>query len=292
MLVRKDASKKMTSDVIAMDGKHLKRTFDTIKEKSALHLLTAFHTALGLVLGQQMVDSKTNEITVIPELLKRLDIRGKTLTLDAMGCQYKICDQIVEQGGDFVIGLKGNQGSVRKACEKRFEYAESQLFDTDIKGQPFICDEVIEEPSSTEHGRIETRRVTTLTPGEHFLNTHPQWKTIQSFVRVISERIIHGVRQTETRFFIASPAPNHVALVRDAIRAHWMIENRLHWSLDTTFREDDSRIRTGTGPHIMAALKRAALGILHNAPSKDSLKIKRQRAGWNLSFLLKSFGFS
>ena len=277
--------------VIAVDGKRLRRTFDKVKDKSALHLLSAFSTEMGLVLGQKAVPEGSNEITVLPGFLKLLDLKGKTVTIDAMGCQYKICDQIIRQGGDFVIGLKQNQKTLFEYAETRFRSAERRDFHS-VKGEPLVHGH--HDSHDKGHGRIEKRIVTTLAPSDFFYREHAQWKSIKSLVQVRSERTMTGTNTShETRFYISSFAPENAALIAASIRAHWMVENTLHWTLDMTFKEDDSRARKNHIPQNLAALRRTGIGILKNDKTpRLSLKMKRMKCGWDPHFIPLTLGFS
>ncbi len=222
-------------EIIPIDGKTLRHSYDTASEKKAIQMVSAWSTKNKLVLGQLKVDKKSNEITAIPSLLNKLKIKGCIVTLDAMGCQKKIVEQIIEQDGDYLITLKKNQSSLYEASEELFIQALA-FHDSGLTYENFNEDNL-------SHGREETRAITVLNNIGHLVDPESKWKNLKSIIRVDSLRVDHkGKVKFEQRYFISS-------LVLDAksfakiIRTHRSIENQLNWVLDVQFNEDDSRIR-------------------------------------------------
>jgi predicted transposase YbfD/YdcC len=256
----------LQSEIIAIDGKTLARSGDKDADKKALHLVSAWATQHGVVLGQFATAEKSNEITAIPELLKILDIRGATVTIDAMGCQKTIAQQVRDQGGDYVLAVKGNQKGLHRLLKFYFGRGHQNLqrskLTTKEKG----------------HGRRETRTYTVLKAPTA---VGRRWPDAQSIVRVRRRSTSQGKTTEEVRFFISSLAPEAEHLAR-CVREHWGIENQLHWSLDVTFNEDQSRIRQGHAAENAALLRRLALSILkQDTRYKHSLRGKRLRAAYD-----------
>jgi len=264
--------------VVAIDGKTVRRSFDRAGNKGAVHMVSAWSSAQKLVLGARAVDEKSNEITAIPELLDLLALKGAIVTIDAMGCQRKIAGTIIDKGADYVFGLKGNQGTLREDVELLFdeqmtngfkELSVSNTADTDAG-----------------HGRIETREVFA-TADIGWLKERHDWKGLTSIVMILSARETAKGIERERRFYISS-LPADAEKLGAAIRAHWGVENGLHWVLDVNFRDDDCRIRKKNAPANFTAIKRATLNALRKAPGNDSLKSKRLVAAWDESFLAKT----
>ena len=257
----KSVSQVLKGEVVAIDGKTLKHSYDRGADKGAIHMVSAWASANRLVLGQSKVNEKSNEITAIPELLKLLDINGCIVTIDAMGCQKEIASQIIEQGADYVLALKGNQGGL-------FEDVDHDFCQSIDKG----------------HGRLEIRRCWTLSNLD-YLTQLPLWSGLQTIALVQSERRINGKVSTENRYYISS-LPSNAALIANAVRTHWSIENSLHWVLDVSFHEDASRIRKDNSPENMAMLRHFALNLLsRDKSSKFSMRAKRNKAAWDLAYL-------
>jgi predicted transposase YbfD/YdcC len=232
-----------------------------------------------LVLAQQRVERKSNEITAIPELLNLLDISGAIITLDAMGTQRAIAEQIIDQGGDYILALKGNQGSLHKSVKAFFETAEQSQW----AGIDFSHSDCTE----AGHHRIEHRQVCAVPLSQvPTLPNRSKWKGFATVVMVKRARQLWNKTTTEVCFYITSLAADAALLAR-AIRCHWSIENSLHWVLDVIFQEDQSRIRNGHGPENIGLLRRLSLNLLKREPSKQSLKQKRYRAAMNNDFLVK-----
>lgn len=261
------------SDIVAIDGKTMRRSLDKANGKAAVHLVSAFASANGLVLGQVKVDDKSNEITAIPALLKRLALSGCLVTIDAMGCQKAIARQLHEAGADYLLSLKGNHGQLHDDVQRYFDYADS------LPEPPPVHDDV-----DAGHGRIERRRVQCV--AVNWLTERSQWPGLQSLVRVRSERHIGDKISHETRYFICSRPVDDLLRVAQAVRRHWSIENQLHWCLDIAFNEDQQRMRTGHAAANMALLNKIALNLLKHSASKVGIKGRRKRAGWDDRFLL------
>jgi predicted transposase YbfD/YdcC len=271
--------------LIAIDGKTLRHSFDTAAGKGALHLVSAWATENRLLLGQQAVDTKSNEITAIPELLKILDLTGAIVTIDAMGCQKEIAALIEDGGADFVLTLKDNQETLCKDVEQVFH----EGLENDFAGQEHQSFRTVDD----DHGRTETRYYHVVAVPEKLAERHPLWKGLRTLGMVCSERQVGKNEPTnETRFFISSLKPKVKTFAR-AVRGHWGIENSLHWVLDVCFREDDSRLRKDHGPENLGLVRRLAASLLHNETSaKGGVACKRKQAGWNNDYLLEVLGIS
>jgi predicted transposase YbfD/YdcC len=268
---------KAADRLIAVDGKTLRRSHDG--SAKALHLVSAFATEARLVLAQVATPEKSNEITAIPELLKLLDLRGATVSIDAMGCQREIAQQIGDSGGHYLLGLKGNQGTlhddVRLFFEKFPEGSVLQTYEDVDKG----------------HGRIETRRCDMTSDIAWLQETH-NWPHVKSIVRITATRSIGDKVSTETRYYITSdtPEPSHVLA---NTRSHWAIENTLHWTLDMSFGEDACRIRKDNAPLAIATIRHVALNLLQSAKRpRESIKRLRKKAGWDNATLKRILQFS
>lgn len=259
---------------IALDGKTLRGSADAGKGEKALHLVSAFAHDAGLVLGQQAVGDKSNEIKAIPQLLDRLCLTDAIVTIDAMGTQKEIAAAIVAKGGDYVLALKGNQGTLQEDVALFFETP-----DPDADGS---------EHSTLDagHGRIEERQVLAIEPGDWLNKRHPGWPTLRSIVQVTARRTLKasGATSVEKRLYLSS-LPADAALLSGIIRHHWRIENVLHWSLDVTFRDDLCRSRADNAALNFAIVKHTAFNALKRCPEKISLKNKRKKAALNNNFL-------
>jgi len=262
----------LAGEAVAIDGKTVAGSAEATTAKKALHLVSAWATQHGVVLGQVATEDHSNEITAIPKLLQLLDVRGATVTIDAMGCQKEIARQVRDQGADYVLAVKGNQKNLAEAIDL-------QMRRTHAKDNPRSKLTTREK----NHGRTEERTYTVMrapTPVKR------QWPDAQSVVRVCRERTdAQGKKSKEVRDFVSS-LPAEVDRLAMVIRGHWGIENQLHWSLDVTFQEDESRIRVGHGPENTAFLRRLSLSILkQDTRYSDSLRCKRLRAGWQTTAL-------
>lgn len=268
------------AQTVAIDGKTLRRSYDRSSKKAAIHMVGAWATKNGIALGQVKTEDKSNEITAIPELLKLLDIHGCIVTIDAMGCQKKIARRIVDQGADYVLALKGNQGTLHDDVALFFEDASKR----DFQDIPHDSHQTVDG----DHGRVEVRRYVTVSDLD-WLEDRPEWKNLQLIGMVQSERHVGDKVTNETRYFISS-LPNDAKGFAKAVRDHWCIENQLHWGLDIAFREDDSRVRDRNAATNLAILRRFALSLCkQEKTAKVGIKIKRKRAGWNNDYLLKLF---
>jgi predicted transposase YbfD/YdcC len=257
-------------DIVAVDGKTSRRTHARSKGRQPLHLVSAWASRQRLVLGQEATDIKSNEITAIPLLLQRLELKGALVTIDAMGCQTKIAATILDRGADYLLAVKDNQPALHDDIKRYFDDAPAEEVETF-------------QTTDADHGRIEVRRhvvshkIDWLAEDSRF----PGIKTI-AMVENTVER--NGETSCERRYYISS-AILLAALFANAVRCHWHIENRLHWVLDVTFREDLSRLRTGHGPHNMGTVRHMAMNLLRSAKPGKSLKVRRKVAGWNPDYL-------
>ena len=265
-------------EVIALDGKTLRHSFDSATGQSALHLVSAWASENGISLGQLKVDGKSNEITALPALLKMLDVKGCVVTMDAMGCQKELAKQVIEQGGDYVLCLKGNQGSLHEEARYFFEEAKKMKF----RDVPYDYFETVEK----DHGRIESRRCWMVEEvAIQWLERKDQWPGLASIAAIEAQRRIGHKVTKETRYFISSLRGSAQQLA-EAARKHWGIENSLHWVLDVTMNEDQSRVRKNHAPENLALLRRLALNLIKKAkPPKKSVRGSIKRAGWNNAFL-------
>ena len=265
-------------EVVAIDGKTLRRSHDKDANKKSIHMVSAWASHNRMVLGQMKTEEKSNEITAIPALLDLLDIHGCIVTIDAMGCQKDIAGQIVDQGGEYVLSLKGNQGRLHE--EIKFFFEDS--LEDEFKGVDYRFHETVDG----DHGRVETRRYWSVSDLD-WLTEKGKWKALSTVVMVERVRDINDRISSEFSFYISSMENDPEKLAR-AIRNHWGIENSLHWVLDIAFREDESRIRKKNAPENMAVLRHMALNLLKKENSKRrSIKTKRLKAGWDNQYLLE-----
>lgn len=265
------------ADIVAIDGKTARRSHDRANGKPCIHMVSAWAAKNRLILGQVKTEDKSNEITAIPELLKTLDIKGCIVTIDAMGCQKEIAQQIVDQGADYLISLKGNQGNLHKEVQLLFEDAEKNGLN-DLSHQSYTT-------VDGGHGRVETRSFT-VTDYVDWYEEKSKWKKLTTFGMVQSIREMREETKPETRYFISS-LPLDAKKFAEAARYHWSVENCLHWGLDISFREDDCRVRKGHAPENLAILRRFALSLLKRDPvRKIGVKASRKAAGWDNDYLL------
>jgi len=245
--------------VIAVDGKTVRRSYDKTLGKNAIHLVSAWASANHLVLGQRKVEEKSNEITAIPALLQLVEVSGCIVTMDAMGCQKDLAAQIVEQGGDYVLALKDHHAHLHQDVQALFAWAEKLAF----AGLQHDYYQLINKG----HGRIEKRECWTLSDPAclQMLPDRPAWQNLQTVVKIRAERQIGEQTEVEERYYISSlPSRGSGSAERllATVPTHWEIENQVHWVLDIAFREDDSRIRIGHAPENFAVLRRIALNLL------------------------------
>lgn len=276
----KAIEKLTTGQVIAIDGKQLRRSHDQDAGKAAIYMVSAWATANQVVLGQRKVDHKSNEITAIPELLKLLDIAGCIVTIDAIGTQTEIVKTIVAGGADYLLAVKENQGNLFDDIQYLFEVDAAQGF---AQVQHSYAQKV-----NKGHGRLETRECWAIDDEEYlaYLRKGERWLGLKSIVRIIAKREIGEKVEIQISYFITSLPADAKAILK-AKRSHWKIENQLHWVLDIAFREDDSRVRKDHGPENLAVLRHLALNLLKNEKSaKGGIHAKRLQAGWNNDYLL------
>jgi predicted transposase YbfD/YdcC len=264
---------KMLEGVVAIDGKTLCNSHDDALGKSAIHMVSALATGVRLVLAQEKVAEKSNEITAIPKLLKLFEVRGNTITIDAAGCQKAIAEQIVAQEGDYVLALKGNQGTLNEDVRL---FLEAEIAKPSSKAIASVYEE-----ADAGHGRIETRKCVVSSQLD-WLEQKPQWAGLRTIAMIEETREVGEKTSIERRFFISS-LPADASKIAQAVRAHWMVENNLHWTLDVVFNEDQSRIRKDHAPENMAIVRHFTLNMLHNAQASFKgvgIKGLRKKAGW------------
>lgn len=265
----------VSADVIAIDGKTLRRSYQKKGAKAPIHMVSAFATRQRLVLGQVKVAEKSNEIVAIPAILAMLAIEGAIVTIDAMGCQRDIAQNILDKKADYVLALKGNQGTLREDVE---------VFAAEQKANGFKDTKVSHhETVDGDHGRIETRTYTAIHDVAWLQERH-DWPGLRGLVMVESTREIGAKIERETRFYITSLVWL-AHLLGPAIRSHWAIENSLHWVMDMVFRDDECRIRTDHAPANFTTIKHMAHNLIRKAPGKDSFRLKRKVAAWDDDFL-------
>jgi predicted transposase YbfD/YdcC len=256
--------------VVALDGKTLRRSFDRASGQSPLHLVSAWAADQRLVLGQVAVDGKSNEITAVPKRLALLSLQGAIVTADAMHCQRAVAEQVRAQGGDYVLALKGNQGTLHEDVRHVLDASPSL---------PTTTHTTVEK----EHGRIETR-TSVVSQETAWLQEQHDWPGLAAVGKITRTREIDRRTSTETAYYLLS-TPLSAERLGQVARQHWGIENSLHWVLDVTMNEDQARQRKEHGPENMALLRRLALNVARLEPSKGSMKGKRKRAGWDNVYL-------
>lgn len=265
-------------EIVAIDGKTLRHSFDRAASTQAIHMVSAWANHNRLVLGQVKVDDKSNEITAIPKLLRMLDLTGATVTIDAMGCQKEIAKVITEQGADYVLALKKNHRNL---------YEDVTWFLDDARATDFAeIDHAYHETVDGDHGRIETRRYW-ITSEIDWLGAKASWANLQSLGLVESRREIGEKVEIERRYYLVSLPADGVRF-GEAVRQHWGVENELHWVLDVSFNEDACRIRKNQGAQTFSVLRHIALNLLkRESQHKRGIKARRKRAGWDRDYLLQ-----
>jgi len=273
-------ARKIDGEVIAIDGKMLRRSYDKDDPKAALHIVSAWACEQHLVLAQEKVKTKSNEITAIPALLDVLDVAGCIVTIDAMGTQLEIAEQIIDQEADYVLALKANQGNLHRQVKEYFSDGAKQGYTK----MPVSY----AETTDIGHGRKEIRRAWVSSDIEWLA---APWSGLKSIVLIEHERHTNQKVSLEQRYYISSLDAEAEKML-DVVRSHWGIENQLHWVLDVVFQEDQSRIRRDNGGQNMAVLRHLAMNLLRQDQTKRlSLRMKRKRAGWDESFLAQLIGF-
>lgn len=264
-------------DIIPIDGKTVRGSYDKGNGKGAIHMVSAWSTQNQIVLGQMKTQEKSNEITAIPALIDIIDLHGGIVTIDAMGCQKDIASKIVSKGGDYVLAVKNNQKTLYEDIRPYFdELKQKKMPDCDFY-------KTVEKG----HGRIETRKFWSVKASDWLNAEHPEWKNLQSIGLVESSRLIHGKETIQRRYYICS-IPFNASLFAKATRAHWAIENSLHWVLDVTFREDQSRIRSKNSPENLAILRHVIVNLVRQEKSfKRGAPQKRLRAACDNAYLEK-----
>lgn len=265
--------------VVAVDGKSLRGSHEPGIGKEAIRMVSAWASENGVVLGQRKVDEQSNEITAIPALLDILEIKGCIVTIDAIGCQTKIAEEIIEKQADYVLAVKENQGTLYETLHL--------LFDNPTEMKRVSCDH--HKTVDKDHGRIEIRECWATSDAEYlgYIATLGEWKGLRAIAMVQGERRIGEERSVERRYFISSLEADAQQLLR-AVRGHWGIENQLHWVLDIAFREDECRLRKGNGAQNFAVLRHIALNLLRREKTaKCSIHSKRLKAGWDNDYLFK-----
>jgi predicted transposase YbfD/YdcC len=261
--------------VIAIDGKTVRRSGQKSGAKAAIHMVSAFAARQRLVLGQVKVAEKSNEIVAIPKLLGILAIEGAIITIDAMGCQRDIAQTVIDKKADYVLALKGNQGSLREDVE---------LFAMEQKAKGFTDTQISQDTTvDGDHGRIETR-TTTVIHDVKWLQERHDWPGLKGVVIIESTREISGKVERERRYYITSSLML-ASRLGPVVRSHWAIENSLHWVMDMVFRDDESRVRNDHAPANFTTIKHMALNLLRTPSSKQSLRGRRKAAAWDDDFL-------
>ena len=262
-------------DIIAIDGKTARGSYDKSNKKDPIHMISAFATANKVVLGQVKTDAKSNEITAIPELLDLLEIKGCLVTIDAMGCQRKIAEKIVAKEGDYLLAVKGNQGKLHAAFEQHFPLHKLQNWNGDVY-----------TTTEKSHGRTETRMHIVSEVFDEFVNLSFDWKQLTTLGIAISFQS-EGKEAPESvsvRYYISSANLTAEQLAA-GVREHWDVENGLHYKLDVAMNEDDCRVPTGTAPEMLASVRRLAINMLNHCNAKGGVRRKMKRAALSTHFL-------
>ena len=262
-------------DLIAIDGKSLRHSFESSDSKNPVYMVSAWSCNAGLVMCQEKVSDKSNEITAIPKLLELLDVSGCLVSIDAMGCQHEIADKIISKGGNYFLSLKGNQGNLHDDVKLFFD---DNALTANVKSYEDVC---------ADHGRIETRKCTVVNNVQWLVDRHKQFRSIKSIIKIESLREFKTKKNSEfePRYYICSDLID-VKKALNASRLHWHIENKLHWILDMNFDEDNSRVRKDHAPQNMAIVRHIALNLINRFKERKKLKVSFRRIqnknSWNL----------
>lgn len=267
-------------EIVAIDGKTLRRSFDRSRKRGAIHMVSAWACKQRMVLGQEKVTEKSNEITAIPALLELLSLKGAIVTIDAMGCQRDIAKKIVDSGADYCLALKENQPNLHTDVKEFFEEQAASGFAD--------CNSDTHETVDNDHGRVESRKYY-VTDSIGWLNEIHKWPGLAAIGMVASCREINGVVQHSVRFYLLSCILT-AAQLGEAVRGHWGIENQLHWVLDVVFRDDECRVRKENGPENFHVVKQMALNMIRNAKDKKSLRRRRKQSAYDDHYLERILG--
>jgi predicted transposase YbfD/YdcC len=275
-------SEKVVKDHIAIDGKALRGSHDRRRNLGPLFLVSAWSVRRGISLGQLATAEKSNEITAIPELLDQIDISNAVITIDAAGCQREVAEKIIDGGGDYILALKGNQGTLHREVQDYIvKNMENDFANVDARQHK----EVVKA-----HGRVDTLTYYQM-PIPDTLTTVEKWKGLRTIGVAIRVSEQGGQETSDVRYYISSTKVGVRRFAED-VRGHWGIENSLHWCLDVTFREDDSRLRDRHAGENVAWLKRFAISLLKQQTDKESIAMRRRMAGWDTAYLAKVVGLS
>jgi predicted transposase YbfD/YdcC len=269
----KDVIGLLSEKQICLDGKKLKGVSPTSRGNRGLYILNAWVAENRICIGQKRVEDKSNEITALPSLIEELDITDAVVSIDAIGCQRETAKQIVEKGGHYLLSLKENQ---------------SELYADVVCGFKASAPESISETWEYDHGRYETRKCSIISSEKALLDENQkQWSRLKTLVKVEATRIIKDRETNETRYYISDEQGANANYFNAIVRGHWGIENHLHWHLDVTFKEDDSRVRTGNAPENLSTLRKLAIQIISEQKDKLSLKKRRLKAAYDKEYLKK-----
>ncbi len=269
----------LPGEVVSIDGKTLRGSHDKNDSKKSIHMVSAWSTSNAMVLGQFKTHEKSNEITAIPMLLDMLSIEKSLVTIDAMGCQKKIAENILGKGADYLLAVKENQPSLYEEINRLYFESDEDIFEGTFTK--------FAEESNKGHGRLETRRCWVCSNITALLLDTSEWAGLTSIVVIESKRTISGKTTIAHRVYISSKKRSAKYFLQ-ATRDHWHVENKLHWTLDVAFREDESRLRKGDGAENFSILRRIALNLLKKEKTeKTGIETKRLRAGWDNDYLMK-----
>jgi predicted transposase YbfD/YdcC len=275
----RDLAEVSGGELIALDGKMLRRSFQGVGRRAAIDMVSAWCAGNRLVLGQLATEDKSNEITALPKLLDLLELRGAVVTIDAAGCQKEIAAKIVDKGGDYILSVKANQPTLHEEVKLFLDDGIAQGWEPIVAGR--------HQEVEGDHGRVETRTIWG-TDQVEWLRNGKDWVGLRSLLCVECHReVMGGKTSTERRYFISTLTSKAAKTRLAEVRGHWGVENSLHWVLDVAFREDECRVRMGHAPENLSRMRRLALNLLRkDTHSKVGIAIRRKKAGWNLDYLL------